>query len=79
MLGKTEVQSQPHTYMSYRARLETTHAKVMREHADGSWITTEESATLKHLARVALQQLWMFFEVCQTAEAKSFGKVAPVN
>ena len=78
VLGKAEVQSQLHTYMSYRVRLKTEHAKPMREHADGSWITTEEVATLKHLAREALQQLWMFFEVYQTAEAEAFGKVALV-
>ncbi|MFM7983342.1 MAG: hypothetical protein ACKPKO_28870, partial [Candidatus Fonsibacter sp.] len=50
----------------------------MREHADWFWITTEEVATLKHLAREAVQQLLIFFEVYQTAEAEAFRIVALV-
>ncbi|MFM7979723.1 MAG: hypothetical protein ACKPKO_10440, partial [Candidatus Fonsibacter sp.] len=78
-LGKAEVQAQLRTYRSCRVRLDTDHAKVMREHADGSWITPEEAATLKHLARESLEQLWMFFEVDLATEAESFGRVALVT
>ncbi|MFM7979955.1 MAG: hypothetical protein ACKPKO_11635, partial [Candidatus Fonsibacter sp.] len=63
-----------HTYIDDRVHLETEHAQVMREHADGSWITTEETATLNHLAREAYKHLSMCFEVYQTAEAEAFVK-----
>ncbi|MFM7986745.1 MAG: hypothetical protein ACKPKO_46270, partial [Candidatus Fonsibacter sp.] len=59
---QAQVQSQLRTYMYYRFRLETGHSQVMREHADGSWVATVEAATLNHLAREALQKLWLFLQ-----------------
>ncbi|MFM7985952.1 MAG: hypothetical protein ACKPKO_42215, partial [Candidatus Fonsibacter sp.] len=66
------------TYITYSTALEAERAPVMREHATGSSISVEASASLKHLAMDALHQFWMCFEVYLAAEAEAFGKVALV-
>ncbi|MFM7984192.1 MAG: hypothetical protein ACKPKO_33205 [Candidatus Fonsibacter sp.] len=74
MLGKAEVQSQLNNYITNRTFIATEYTQTMQAHANMSRNSTREAATLKHLTKEALQQVWMFFEVYLATEAEAFNK-----